>query len=451
MMSSHPSDEKTPYRVALVSTDPYGIHVEAGARSLSLPRLSIPSRTRTAAELQRAAHRYWGTPIFILDFLKASDSLPCCAVAQLFPPSGLRGLTAVEMDNVPLSELTHAERAIIDDICSGNKNDRRPFSRLGWIKEAILWAQDHLKFQAEPTEISQLNASSSFSLVRFTTANRFSYWLKATGKPNRHEFSITAALAKICPQYLPSIIAKRSDWNAWLMEDAGKSLEHHTERRCLKLAIGAMAELQRATVDHAEYLLAAGAVDQRISLLQSSIPAMVAYLEQAMEIQTSTRVPRLGTGRLRALGRLLEDAFAAMANLDIPDTILHGDMNRGNILIRSGNCVFTDWCEARIGNPFLTFQHMRLLLKGPEACEQAEQELKAVYRQRWSDSLSAKQVDQAFLLAPLLAIASYLYGRGDWLGSSPKSDPSFAGYARSLARLLDREARTPQVLEALCH
>lgn len=449
MKCLHPSEEGSLYRIALVSTPPCRIYVETGTRNLRLPRLSIPPQTRIAAELQKAAQSSWGLPIFILDFLKRSEPLPRCAVAQLLSPGNPCGLTVVEMDNVPLSELTHEERAIVQDICSGSENNRGPFSRLGWIREAITWAQSHFKLQSELAGISQFNASATFSLVRITTESGCSYWLKATGKPNRHEFSITTALAEICPEHLPSIVAKRSDWNAWLMKDAGNSLDDCMEGKSLKQAAGAMAELQKATVDHLEYLRAAGAVDQRIPLMQSSIPAIVAYLEEAMKMQTSTKAPRLGTDRLRELGRILEDAFAAMANLGIPDTILHGDMNRGNILIRNGDCVFTDWCEARIGNPFFTFQHMLLLLKSLEAYEQAECELKNVYRQRWSDSLTTKQVDQAFELMPPLAVVSCLYGRGDWFASSPESNLSFASYARSLARHLDRELKRSQLLEAL--
>jgi hypothetical protein len=52
---------------------------------------------------------------------------------------------------------------------------------------------------------------------------------------------------------------------------------------------------------------------------------------------------------------------------------------------------------------------------------------------------------------PLLAIFSYLYGRGTWLNSEERNDPHFEGYARSLARRMEREAQVPGLLEVLCH
>jgi len=52
---------------------------------------------------------------------------------------------------------------------------------------------------------------------------------------------------------------------------------------------------------------------------------------------------------------------------------------------------------------------------------------------------------------PILAAASTLYGRGDWLHSPRRNDPRRQSYARSLARHMDRAAREPRLLEALCH
>ena len=51
---------------------------------------------------------------------------------------------------------------------------------------------------------------------------------------------------------------------------------------------------------------------------------------------------------------------------------------------------------------------------------------------------------------PILAAASTLYGRGDWLTSPRRDDQCRQSYARSLARHMDRAAREPSLVEALC-
>jgi aminoglycoside phosphotransferase (APT) family kinase protein len=178
---------------------------------------------------------------------------------------------------------------------------------------------------------------------------------------------------------------------------------------------------------------------------------MMCYLEEAMEQQASTKVPRLGGSRLREIGVFIEDACGAMQELGIPETIIHNDINHGNILDCNDGCVFTDWCEAYVGNPFMTFQHLLLLL--PPDGNQAKVgliRLKEACKELWLNSLASWKIDQAFALMPLLAVTSYLYGRGAWLRSSRRYDPQMQRHARSLARHMDRAAQRISFVEALC-
>jgi Ser/Thr protein kinase RdoA (MazF antagonist) len=137
-----------------------------------------------------------------------------------------------------------------------------------------------------------------------------------------------------------------------------------------------------------------------------------------------------------------------MEQLNIPNTLIHGDMNQGNILADGSHCRFTDWSEAYLGNPFTTFQHLLLLNVG-EHREITDHSLKRAYKHFWMRLLDPIQIDQAFVLMPLLAIVSYLYGRGDWLSSPICEDPHRKRYARSLARHMDHAARAPELMEAL--
>jgi aminoglycoside phosphotransferase (APT) family kinase protein len=171
-----------------------------------------------------------------------------------------------------------------------------------------------------------------------------------------------------------------------------------------------------------------------------------------MELQTSMRVLPLGVARLAEIGTILKDACGAMQRLNIPATVIHNDLSRGNILLAEDHCVFTDWCEASVGNPFLALQHLLLLLpRGEKDAEVGRFDVMCAYKQRWLDSLTPRQIDQAFALMPVLAMVSHLYGRGDWLRSTRRAEPQIQGYARSLARHMDRATRNPSLLEALCH
>jgi hypothetical protein len=127
-------------------------------------------------------------------------------------------------------------------------------------------------------------------------------------------------------------------------------------------------------------------------------------------------------------------------------------MSPGNILIRDNVCVFTDWCEAYIGNPFITFQHLLLLLPcGDDQVETASFRLRQAYKRAWLEFLAPWQIDRALALMPLLAIASSLYARGGWLRSEGRYNTHMQSYARCLARHMDRAAQVPSLMEALCH
>jgi hypothetical protein len=140
-----------------------------------------------------------------------------------------------------------------------------------------------------------------------------------------------------------------------------------------------------------------------------------------------------------------------MEALNIPDTLNHNDINFGNVLIRNSHCVFIDWAEAGVGHPFFTFQSLRVQASRKPESKDWVCALDAVYKAKWTGSLEATQIDVGLRLAPLLAIATHLLGHREWFSSERRSEPQTQGYARSLARQMDRELRDLQLTEASCH
>ena len=178
-------------------------------------------------------------------------------------------------------------------------------------------------------------------------------------------------------------------------------------------------------------------------VLREHAREMVDYLCFAMNLQTSTKVAPIQELRLREIEALLIDACTALEELRIPETIIHGDLNRGNILVNEDSIVFTDWCEGYVANAFLAAHHLLALFpetgNNPNMCSE---KFSRAYKQQWIGVLSSSQIDRGFALASLVAVASYLYGRGDWLQSSRRLDPRLQSYTRSLARHMDRAAHS---------
>jgi len=439
--------DQTEYRLLLVLPDGQKVLARLDGNGYRLPRVRIPKWTRPAGELQKAIKSLWNLSVIILDLAPHTDDAPRWVVAEVFSSHHPADLAAVRLERLPESEISERQQTIVQEILAGERGDRGCFSRIGWINEAVTWLRRETgKSVSLAEDIQQYNASGAFALLRFPMQDGSAYWMKATGAPNAHECAVTAALSRLCPDSLAPLIAVRRDWNAWLMQDGGKPLEAISDQLALEQAVVSIAGLQKKTVGLTNELMAIGVVDQRVAVLREHSLEVVDYLEEAMAQQTSTKVVKLEHQRLSEIGHILQYACSRMEDLSVPDTVVHGDMNRGNILFDGSHCRFIDWSEAYIGNPFIGFQHLSLL----KTETQDILRLKDAYRCSWLDLLDSAQIDAAFALAPLLAAASYLYGRGDWLRSPRRSDPDRQRYSRSLARHMDRAAQAPELLGVLC-
>jgi hypothetical protein len=436
------------YRLVFVRSGSRAIWTFRDANGPRLPRIAVQKWNRPAAQLQAAIEVACSIRVILLALLPGRQDSRPCAVAEIMTSQQSINLSAAVLDELPEEELNHEERKDIETILAGDGLTLGPFSRVGWIKEAIEWLRSEFGFHVSfVDDIRQYNASAWFALIRFGTQGGPVCWLKATGAPNAHEFHVTRKLAELCPEFLPPQIAAREDWNAWLMEDAGQP-RNSVDLPSLEQAILSMATLQQRTIGQSTDLLAAGAFDQRVRRLRSNLAEVLEYLIEAMSMQTSGKVPRIATERLRQMERILHDACSSFEELDIPDTVIHNDINPGNILFTETRCAFTDWCEVGVGNPFFTFEYLsKLQSNGQEAWTSR---LQQTYKGSWLGILNESQIERAFRLTPLLAIFSYLFGRGTWLHSAQRHDPNMQSHARSLARHMDRAAQALELVEAIC-
>jgi hypothetical protein len=451
-MPTHPTvHDEVSYRAVIASPDARFFLVNPEADCDSLPQITIPKWTRPAEQIQAAFARDWELEVVVLDFLNEPGERSPCVVVQILAPFPGNRFEFASLGHFSETDLTDAERKTVQSICGGNAGDRGPFSRTGWIVEAMQWINEATNDQVQLSgTFRQLNASGAFALIHFEANSGKPLWLKAAGEPNRHEFEITVTLSTIVPTHLPPLVASRRDWNAWLMEDAGEPLGHRADALVFSRALVSLAELQKATIHHTDLLLAAGAFHQSTAVLREHAGEMIDYLRFAMKQQTSTKVAPLQEDRLREIETALVNACTALEDLGIPETIVHGDLNRSNILLGQDSIAFTDWCEGYVGNAFVAPQQLLALYAKTENSLTADHDILArAYKQRWLGLLTSNQIDRGFALAPLVAVASYLYGRGDWLRSPRRLEPGVQSYARSLARHMDRAVHSLSTAVAL--
>lgn len=445
--------DHTDYRLAFLLPQTRQLLAIKTSDEAELPRIGIPRWSRPAEQLTGLIGDKWNIRTTVLDLIESDSGASPCAILEVTTPnwrSEWKSFGIVTLDHVSLSD---NERRRLTAILLENDPTLSPFSRLGWVIEAQRWIQESVSDQVvEFTEdILQLSAGGQFVLARLGTRQGPAYWLKATGFPNAHEFPITMTLTQYFPQFLPPLVAAREDWNAWVTEEIGRTLREQFSSSTLARTTRSLAALQKRSLNLTSNLLAVGCCDHRLPTVEAQIDALIDYLEEVMEYQVSTKVPRLGRNRLLEIGGMLHVACARMQEVGIPDSLTHNDINPGNILLDETRCVIIDWAEASVGNPFLTFQLLSEHVARRDASARAwEAQTRALYKDLWLDLLPEAVIDRAFALAPVLAIATCLFGRGDWLHSLRRADLNFQSYTRSLARHLDRAARSPELLEALC-
>lgn len=446
--------ETIQYRVALIDSSSPMLWAVMRPEGSFLPQVRIPKWTRPAEEINNAIRREWQFNTLVLNILDRANDKPPCAVVELLPSTAVHmphGLDLTGIQSFNDTEFDIEERASVCGAILGDASPAGPFLRRGWLKEAQAWIQNsvpdrRIEFSED---LQQYNAGGDFALVRLSTTDGDSYWLKATGEPNKHERALTVELSRLFPQYLPELIAVREDWNAWATKGAGQPVGDLQDLKVLTSVAGALADLQVESLASVERLIQAGCLDRRLARLRYHLPQIFAFLEEAMENQTSTRVKPLTPARLKKIQAVVDQSCFEMQELNIPDCLVNGDINLDGILHDHEHVRFTDWAEGGVGNPFLALQQViqHVIREGDHLDWVAP--ICGAYRRRWLALLTERQIDRAFILMPIVTMADYLCGRGDWLDSPRRNEPSFQSFARTLGRCMDRAAAQFSPAEAL--
>jgi hypothetical protein len=432
----------------------------------SLPSVDIPRWQRVPEQINSAVKERWNldayslftiacdppadtssfTQFQVMECIRSNGQMP--PMAYWVPSSSLTDTSFRDSGNF---RKIHAALREIDT--HAKSQNVGPFATPGSLRDLCLWIQQQIgPLNLRLTgQFRQLTASPTFNLIRFET-NGPALWFKAVGEPNIHEFRIVSTLATLFPSFLPRIVASHPEWNAWLMTEAeGTMLD--ADFADWKTVSARLAELQTTSLHETPRLLAVGCRDISAAALLSCADDFFATMDELMKHQTKTPPSVLTSEELLALSARLKGVLSALAASGIPDALNHLDFNPGNILVSDGHCVFIDWAEAAIGHPFLTFQYLveHLTRLCPESLSR-QAELTSSYAGQWERYASRLAVSRSLSLAPLAAVFANAVSTGTWRDPTRLANPKTAGYFRSLARRMKREADALEnrSLECMC-
>jgi len=464
-MATTVQGEHETYRVIVLSPDGKEVLLAEKGDRFTLLSVEIPRWQRVAENLAEAVKCNWGEEIVCLfepsELAGTHGTGIHYQVARHWGTAGVpriptKWVLGAALSKDLLTDVTdHSaiQQSIAQGCADGKTPPAGPFTCLGWFDELHEWIADvigPLGFHLNG-RFRQLNASPTFSLIRFETEGP-ALWFKAVGEPNQREFPITCELARLFPRYVPIVLATRPEWNGWLTrEAAGKLLSDEQEEAFWEKSASSLAELQIESIDHGTQILAAGARDLGVNELSKMVSPFIETMVQLMERQTKTSPAPLNRRELLLLGERLQTALEALETFGIPETLGHLDLNPGNIVASPDRYVFLDWAEAYVGNPFFTFQYLLEHLRRTAAGDSAiEIRLVSSYREPWERMVGSTAIEDALSLAPLLAAFAYTAGSEIWRDQERMQDPATAGYLRSLARRMHREANSLSGQRSVC-
>ena len=235
---------------------------------------------------------------------------------------------------------------------------RPAWEHSGWFDEASHWIQFQLdRMQIQPTgSIEQYRVgSNACCLLRVATGAGMIYFKAAYARPPA-EAALAEALARSWPQWIiaPLAIDRERNWMLYTDVWAGTGTPRSVDE--LLPYVRAMAELQVASsgslagwealgcpISNCAHLLNFAQAPDRIQgWLRAGgdrqRPEETGWLERALDRQPA----------------LIE----RLADLGLPDTLIHADFRAHNLVPWRAGTAFMDWSDCRLGQPFFVLDRL---------------------------------------------------------------------------------------------
>ena len=410
-----------------------------------LPEVEIPRRKRVAYSVTLAAKSEFDVETIYLfpiqDRQSDRSDLPSYHAMEIAPAGNVPGdMQWISVDGLHKGYFSSNDEYDSIQLARIQAARRESFSYFGWFPELRSWVQETIRplgLQLNHSYL-QFNGGPMFSLIRFETDGP-AVWFKAVGEPNLKEFAITQTLAGLFPAYVPRVVGIHHDSNGWLsLEAEGVNLAEVDEPAGWEMAASSLAGLQTHSIEHRQTFLDAGACDLSLPVLTQLVTPFFAAVGELMKQQAKLTPKPLTADELNVLRHQIEEALSSLFAFKLPDGLGHLDPNPGNIIVAQNGCIFLDWAEAYVGNPFLSFsyllEHSRRTLAANAGLEGR---IERAYLATWRKYISSETLNEVDRLAPLVAV--FAYAVSIW-NKSGIQKPRVAAYLRALTRRMQLEA-----------
>ncbi len=386
------------------------------AAGWALPVLSLDGRQEPphVAHVGEGACRELGIDASVLDCLHARTSDSALTVDAVYslevsssllsPPDGWSWVGREELERLAMTFPEHRAPLVqhLEEAESGDVPERRPpWSRPGWHAEAVDWISSQVEILGyrRTGDIRQRKIWGLSAILEVPTDQGTLFFKEACRSPLfADEPAVTSTLAGLFPGMVPSPLAVEPQRRWMLLSDFGDDLlVRSSDIRVWEGVVESFARIQMDSVAHLDRLLSSGCLDRRLDVLPAQIDALLQDADALSDLDAGE------IARVQALAPHLKAMCARLGKLAVPQTLMHGDLNTGNVALVDGRCVFFDWTDACIAHPF--FDLVTLLIENPDQGERlpdvpsARERLIDAYLGEWSAYAPMDRLHKAWALA----------------------------------------------------
>lgn len=242
-------------------------------------------------------------------------------------------------------------------------------------------------------------------------------YFKATIPQLAYEVKLSERLSFWYPHCVLPVLAI-SEEQAWLLTRDGGTLLRETLKTEADIQrweqiLPIYAKLQQDSAQHLNDFLKMGVPVRRLVTLTDQFQQLLTDPE-ILGIDHCDGLSCLEYERLQNSTCLVVELCQQLAAFNIPETIHHGDLHDGNILLQNREYLFFDWGDSSIAHPFCDLHRVyaNLARFGLERNSPWFDRLRDCYLETWTQYETAKNLEAAFelaqQLAPILAALRWL-------------------------------------------
>ncbi|MEZ9538436.1 phosphotransferase [Shewanella sp. 10N.286.51.B8] len=269
-----------------------------------------------------------------------------------------------------------------------------------WPKAANLWVTSVLAaHNIEPIgDLVEIKCWSLGQVLQQATTQGDVYFKATAYLPLfSNEAKLCQKLGQLFPQQSAKVIAIDEAKQWMLTEDFGVAYEDTVQLTAWAEAFASFAQMQIHSADHIDAIAQSGCLTRDIHNLPLQLKSIFDDDSILTRLPTSMALTHQ---QYQAILISLQHSITALAQFNLPNTLVHSDLHIENIAKVNGRHIFFDWSDGCISHPFIDGTYLYRMKTTNE-----QQAVVHQYLSQWRHLLSIEQLHDAWNIAEVVCYA----------------------------------------------